>query len=496
MRNVLLALERNRPTSAARIVASDDESGLTQSQLVARVLAQAAMLSNAPPVVGIVGENGTDWMVGLLGAALAGKTIVPIPTFFAAEQIGHILIDSQVGLLLSTRAASSAVEKFGCPMQVITQESGHIARPDSTTGGELIIYTSGSTGRPKGVRLGADQLDWQAATLADVTGATKDDLYLSILPLPLLLETICAILVPTLVGGATHFATKLTNSFATGAMAGIADAFETHRPTSTVLVPQVLGAWVGELRASSRSAPASLRFVAVGGAPVPEPLSAASWKLGIPVHEGYGLSECCSVVAVNTPGARKAGTVGRPLPGLNVNIEDGEIVVDGPSVMSNYLGGCPVFSHWRTGDLGLIDAEGYLSIHGRKDNLIVTALGRNISPEWIETMILGDPRVGLCCVIGHGEAHLTAVLAPSRTGSNWFVKASSDDILAMISAACSAAPAYAIPKAFIVADMTDLKYLELLTPNGRFRRSELAAKSPILSQRQREFPSETKETTA
>ena len=69
---------------------------------------------------------------------------------------------------------------------------------------------------------------------------------------------------------------------------------------------------------------------------------------------------------------------------------------------------------WRTGDLGEIDAEGLLTVLGRKDNLIVTAFGRNISPEWVETMLLGDDRIAFCAVLGHGEPHLTALLIPAQ----------------------------------------------------------------------------------
>jgi len=137
-------------------------------------------------------------------------------------------------------------------------------------------------------------------------------------------------------------------------------------------------------------APESLRFVAVGGAPAPEALVEAAWALGIPVFEGYGLSECCSVVALNRPGARKNGSVGRALPGLKMSIDQQEIIVEGPSVMDGYLGGTDAGRVWRTGDLGAIDADGYLTVHGRKDNLLVTAAGRNVSPEWIETLLLSD----------------------------------------------------------------------------------------------------------
>ena len=114
---------------------------------------------------------------------------------------------------------------------------------------------------------------------------------------------------------------------------------------------------------------------------------------------------------------------------LNMSIDDGEIVVDGPSITDGYLGQSPAQKPWRTGDLGAIDQDGYLKIQGRKDSLIVTSFGRNVSPEWIETMLLGDLRVAFCAVVGHGEAYLTAVIAPSGLGEDWFANATYSDVL-------------------------------------------------------------------
>src|SRR6202035_5482957 len=212
--------------------------------------------------------------------------------------------------------------------------------------------------------------------------------------------------------------------------------------------------------------------VAVGGAPVPRQVADMAWGVGIPVHEGYGLSECCSVVALNRPGERRADTVGRPLEELEVSIEDGEIVVDGPSITDGYLGQAPATRPWRTGDLGAIDQDGFLTIHGRKDSLIVTSFGRNISPEWIETMLLGDLRIAFCAVVGHGEPYLTAVIVPSGAGESWFANASYHDVLGLISDCCSGAPDYAIPRACVVASFQEAVNNHLLT-NGRPDRKQI-----------------------
>ena len=146
------------------------------------------------------------------------------------------------------------------------------------------------------------------------------------------------------------------------------------------MVPQLLALYVAQLLATGSRPPATLRFVAVGGAPVP--CSSAAMRLGIPLFEGYGLSECCSVVALNRPGATRAGSVGQPLEGLRVQIEDGEIVVEGPSLMDGYLHEQLItalsLAHGRS---RVLDKDGFLTVYGRRDNLIIAPSGRNIDPD-------------------------------------------------------------------------------------------------------------------
>jgi long-subunit acyl-CoA synthetase (AMP-forming) len=474
MREVYDALRRRAATDGAKLVFNDDANRLTREELLARAGALGRELPAGANRIGILASNDVDWAAAQIMGVATGKTVVPLPPFFSSEQIGHIVRDANVELILCGEGMRPLAAASGIATRAIktTQRAAPI---EFVEGFKQIIYTSGSTGHPKGVRLAGRQIGWSTKALAEVSNASDADSYLSILPLPLLLETICAIFIPLLVGGRAHFSNESAKIFAAGHVPSVSTAFERARPTSSVLVPQVLGAWVRELAAAGMRAPESLRFVAVGGAPAPEALVEAAWALGIPVFEGYGLSECCSVVALNRPGARKNGSVGRALPELKMSIDQQEIIVEGPSVMDGYLGGTDAGRVWRTGDLGAIDADGYLTVHGRKDNLLVTAAGRNVSPEWIETLLLSDRRIGLCMVFGHGEPHLTALLAPSAAGGEWFSKAGSDEVLELISRCCAGAPPYAIPRECVVLPPHEIARLGLLTPNGRFRRKETAA---------------------
>jgi len=472
--DIMLALQRFAAVYDGATAISDDDNTLTRAGLSARVSGFAEELRPLPQTIGLLGENGIEWVIAQLAGWLAGKTVVPLPTFFSAAQLGHIVSDTGITHVITTAGVQEIASKLGVAtlgVSLARRESF----PEVTPGGGQIIYTSGSTGQPKGVRLTLAQINGSALRLAKATNASRSDTYLSVLPLPLLLETICAICVPILAGARSHFASAVATAVARGRTDGIAAAFVQHRPTTSVVVPQVLAAWVEQLVTDAKQAPRGLRFVAVGGAPVGADLVEGAWSLGIPVHEGYGLSECCSVVAVNRPGQRKTGTVGQTLPGLNVYIEGGEILVDGPTVMDGYLHAGPAARPWRTGDLGDIDSQGYLTVYGRKDNLIVTSYGRNVSPEWVEAMLLADRRFAACAVLGHAEPHLSALIIPSASGSEWIAQAPRAHVLMAMATACREAPAYAVPRDFVVLSPDEAARRNLLTSNGRFRRAGVAA---------------------
>lgn len=475
MQPLVDAISAHAAENGHRSAFSDGQTALTWAELASAVGGLAAELVRSDArVVGVFAPNGPGWAVAQLSAALAGKVVVPLPTFFSSTQLGHIVRDASVDLLLATSETWPRAIQSGVKARLVSLRRSHETIPAHASGFSQVIYTSGSTGAPKGVRLGATQVLWSARALAKATGATAQDRYLSVLPLPLLLESLCAVFIPTLVGASVTFAAGAADQVGKGVAPALADAFEAARPTMSVLVPQLLKSWTLELAARSMTAPSSLRFVAVGGAPISATVADGAWRLGVPAHEGYGLSECCSVVSLNRPGERMSGTVGRPLDGLAVSIEQGEIVVDSPSVMDGYLGKPPVAGPWRTGDLGEIDADGRLSVIGRKDNLMVTAFGRNVSPEWIEAEIAVSPKVALSVVTGHGEPRLSAILVPTRAGQAWFDQASPAEVEAFGRRLCADLPAYAVPSRWLAVAMDDALARGLVTSTGGVRRDAAA----------------------
>lgn len=450
----------------------EDGLVLGWDEVTARVSGLARALDPAHRTIGLLAPNGVAWAVAQLAALWAGRTIVPLPTFFTAAQLGHVVRDASVDCILATPGLIGRAEGSGIATRLLDISATAVDVPFAE-GFAQVIYTSGSTGTPKGVRHGSGQIEWMASALREAVSATPEDRYLSVLPLPLLLETLCAILVPLLAGAEVRFEPRIAEGLGTGSLSGLAAAFAKHRPTLSVLVPQVLGGWIGELEATRTRAPDSLRLVAVGGAPVPTLLADRAEAVGIPVCEGYGLSECGSVVTLNRPDRRRRGSVGRALPGLAVTVEQGEILVDGPSVMDGYLGSARPPGPWRTGDLGAIDTDGFVYVHGRKDNLIVLSSGRNVSPEWVETMLLQDPYVGACGVAGHGADRLTAVIVPTPAGELWFDVAHPDEQLAFVRGCCAGVPDHAVPGRCLVISPGDAVASGLLTSNGRIARVPL-----------------------
>lgn len=455
MHEVFAALARNaalRPTAPAF---RDEAQALDWRALAARVAALSAALADAPPVIGLAVPGGVDFVVADLAVTLSGRRLVPVPFFFSPEQQAHVLADAEVGAIIGAPRAAA----FGLPVIAPDAPDRGADLPRYGGGATRVIYTSGSSGRPKGVVLGDRQLSASLMALADVVGATAGDKHLSVLPLAQLLEQSCGVFLPILAGAETVFSAGATFALLGGPVAPFLAAMARENPTTSLVAPALLARWLDAIDAGGAPAPASLRFVAVGGALTPPSVLARAAQHAIPVCEGYGLSECCAVVAMNPPNDAMAGTVGRVLDPLDVKIIDGEITVAGPTVMQGYLNGAAAPERWHTGDNGHFH-DGRLVVEGRRDALIVTGAGRNISPEWVESRVTADPRIKGAALCHGADDRLVLVAAPSTPIAPTDIAALLTDL-----------PAYARPAAVVFAEP---KHPGLFFPAGTPNRAVAA----------------------
>lgn len=402
-----------RDPSAAAL--DDDQSSHTYGELDAWSAAVAGQLADrgfgAGKVLAVMLPNRAELVVAMLAGWRLGGVVTPInPSFTATEaefQINdcdaHLVInaspDSPDGGRPTIHVADLAVPGEG-PAPVELSE-GDVA---------LLIYTSGSTGKPKGVILDHGNIAAQTADFVEAYEITADDHCLLVLPLfhvnALTLNTLC----PLSVGGRITIVGKFSVS-------RFFEQVENVRPTYTAVVPTILAMLVS-LPEDVQPDTSSLRYAICGAAPLSEDLLTRSReRFGMPILEGYGLTEatCCST---GNPlhGPRKVGTVGMPVGCQRVQVvsrdgqalpagERGEVVVAGPTVMRGYVGQPEATSKalvdgWlHTGDIGVFDDDGYLSIVGRIKDLIIRG-GENIYPKEIESVLTGIDGVLEAAVVG------------------------------------------------------------------------------------------------
>jgi long-subunit acyl-CoA synthetase (AMP-forming) len=448
-----------------------------RAELDAEVAALAAQLEScAARVLATTMDNSPAWIVADLAAERAAIVHVPLPLFFTPEQVAHALRSAGVDHVLVAAelagrwpaASAQACTVAGERLALVRLPSAPAAMPAGTA---KVTFTSGTTGTPKGVCLTAEAMRRVAGGLVETLAPLAIARHLCALPFAVLLENIAGVMAP-MARGATCVALPLARLGITGSstfdVARFHACVEEQRPHSMIVLPQMLRAWTGYLQHTGLRACDSLRFVAVGGAAVGARLIASARAVGVPAYEGYGLSEGASVQTLNVPGADRPGSCGRPLPHARVRVAgDGELHVAG-SLFAGYLGDpSPPPAWWPTGDIGAIDAEGFVHVRGRRSNVLVTGYGRNVSPEWVETALREEPAVANATVFGDDQPALGAVLWPAQPN------VSDAQLAAAVAAANSGLPDYARVQRWVRARAPFSAEAGLATANGRPRRDEI-----------------------
>ncbi len=333
------------------------------------------------------------------------------------------------------------------------------ARAEATA---TLVYTSGTTGLPKGAILTHSNILANVRAAVSVFTLGPDDICLSFLPLSHVFERVDgyylmlhqrAIIAyaedidtvplnltevkPTVVISVPRLYEKMFARIMERVLSGpwlkkqlFFGALKIGRAYATkVLANQTPGGLLQVAMGAARRAVFSklqerlggrLRFFISGGAPLGREIAEFFLAAGIPIYEGYGLTETAAGIAVNSPGQMRLGSVGLPFPGTDLRIDaDGEILVRGPGVFQGYwqrpeLTAETFDESWfKTGDIGRLDANGFLTITDRKKDLIITAGGENIAPQNLENLFKSDKYLANALVYGDRKPFLTALLVPN-----------------------------------------------------------------------------------
>ena len=433
--------------------------------------------------IAILSENRAEWAIADFASLLVGAVVVPIYSTLTAAQTAYILADSgakvavvstepQLKKVLSIKGQTS-VEKLLAMDRVESAEALQMkelmhkgpagrdmdletrARMIASSDLASIIYTSGTTGRAKGVQLTHGNLTSNVLNSMHGFDVQPGDISISFLPLshvtarhadfallyrgvtlaycpffeqlPQILQEVrptIFIAVPRVYEKIYLQVKQKASSRAKGAIYRWAlSVGRAHRFTILAGEIPTSPSWslANKLLFSKVRAQMGGRvaiFVS-GGAPLG--LELATWyaDIGIRIHEGYGLTETSPVIAINSPAAHKLGTVGRPLPNVEVRIaNDSEILVRGPSVFNAYWNrpeetqDAFVDDWFKTGDIGRVDEDGFLSITDRKKDLLKTAGGKFIAPQPVENSLKLNVMVGAAVVVGDRRKFASVLISP------------------------------------------------------------------------------------
>lgn len=471
MSEVLAAIARHAEAKPGALALASGARRMSYVELAeeieraAQTLAQATV--DGAGCVGVALGNGIAWVITDLAFVRMRRPTLPLPTFFTEAQTQAALADAGADWLLSDAGGDLPIEIAGETVW-LTRLDGDAERLHQGTA--KVTYTSGSTGAPKGVCLSQAQMEQVAASIVQRFGAQFAGVHAPILPLGVLLENVAGLYSVFIAGGAYHVETAAElgcdNPFRPD-FERMGAALRRAGATSLILVPELLRGIMAATAFGRMQLPA-LNLVAVGGAKVAPDLVSLARALNLPVFEGYGLTECASVVAVNAPGGDRPGSVGRPLDHVTLSLAaDNEIVIGGETYLG-YAGQPRRRGPTATGDIGALDEAGFLQVTGRKSNLIITSFGRNVSPEWVESELLAEPVIRHALVFGEGRAELRALIAPV------FPNIERAQVEASVARANARLPAYARIGAFEVLAPLSVESGQL-TGNGRPRRQAILA---------------------
>ncbi|HEX9096328.1 MAG TPA: long-chain fatty acid--CoA ligase [Candidatus Dormibacteraeota bacterium] len=426
--------------------------------------------------VALLSENRVEWLYCDLAILAAGGITVPVYPSLTPRVAGYIADDVKARLaIVSTAALAAKLQNRDHPNRIFMIETDIVQWVESQPTAELereldsrlaaldadrvatVIYTSGTTGDPKGVMLTHRHFVEIAKSALEAFHLGPDDVVLSYLPYSHVMERVDGIFIETMAGCSFWLARSLDT---------LVEDIQIARPTVMLGVPRVfekvyeavfdqlrnqpaykraIFSWalgVGAARLHGHPGPwlrlrvriaerlvldslrkrltgGRLRFFISGGAPLNEKVEEFFWSIGVKILQGWGLTEATSGATSNTEEDHRYRTVGKALPGTLIRIEnDGEILVSGPGVMLGYKNKPEATAEmisdgWlKTGDMGFVDGDGFLTITDRKKDLIKTSGGKYVAPLPIESQLENNRYIKASLVVGDQRPYVVALIVP------------------------------------------------------------------------------------
>lgn len=428
--------------------------------------------------VAILSENRPEWVIADLAAMSIGAVTVPLHATFSPKAVFNVLNHCRAKILIVSsgdllRKVLLLEKKLKHPQKIIflnkladieketlkkdifhwktvlirnkseSFEKVFLDAEDICT----IIYTSGTTGNPKGVPLTHENILSNVKAVNEVVPVKETDVFLSFLPLSHVLERTAGYYVPILSGATVAYAENIKQ---------LPVNLKEVMPTVLISVPRIfekfcdalwdkvntfsplkkkifswairqkkntIGYFISDFlffKKIRKKFGGRLRLAISGGASLSENLAKFFYKIGVPIIEGYGLTETSPVISANEENDLRFGTVGKPIPGTKIKIgEDKEILVKGVNVFQGYYRDKKntetTFDKqgwFRTGDLGFIDKQGFLTVIGRKKEMLVLSGGKNVWPEPIENLLNNDRFISQSVIIGNKRKFVAALIVP------------------------------------------------------------------------------------
>jgi len=425
LRSMLVdALLQAQEKASSALAVDDGMRALTHRRLavLARVIRDIVAGADAGPRVGIMLPASAVFPAALFGVLWTGRVAVPLNFLLAAEELAAVVADAGLQVILTVRHFQALSEEL--PARVLFLEDlplkqktliglfrrlppAPVVRPDDTA---VILYTSGTTAGPKGVELSYGNLHSNCVDSITALNIDIHHRFLNVLPPFHVFGLTACVLIPVYLRAAVYAIPRFSPL-------AVVKAVPAKQISVLMAIPSMYAAI---LRTKSTTAEAfrSVELAISGGEPLPESVRRGfEERFGVVLREGYGLTETSPVVSACSRAVHRVGTVGKPIPNVEVRIagadgraapasEDGEILIRGPGIMKGYYRKLEETRRvldadgwFHTGDIGRLDADGFLAITGRVKDMLIVA-GENVFAREIEAALEAHEAVSQAAVIG------------------------------------------------------------------------------------------------